>query len=85
MVILIITDFGGFFLFFFIELMLIILNEFFYVYNKNLSDEIIFNSENRIEIILTGRNAPLSFIEKADYVTIMKKGKGVTVQRGIEY
>ncbi len=42
------------------------------------------------EVVLTGRNAPESFIEAADYVTEMKAvkhiyEKGIPAREGIEY
>lgn len=73
---------------------MIILDEFFSAYNKNLLDreraEKIILSECSVEIILTGRNAPDLFIDKADYVTVMTKVKhpydnGTYARKGIEY
>lgn len=45
---------------------------------------------DQVELVLTGRDAPASFIEKADLVTEMKPIKhyydqGVTSRKGIEY
>ena len=52
--------------------------------------DLIEKKPENIEIILTGRNAPQSVIDKADLVTEMKKvkhyfDKGVNARRGIEY
>lgn len=45
---------------------------------------------NNCELVLTGRNAPREWMERADYVTEMKEIKhpmrrGVTARHGIEY
>lgn len=45
---------------------------------------------NNCELVLTGRNAPQDWVERADYVTEMKEIKhpmrrGVTARHGIEY
>ena len=44
----------------------------------------------RVELILTGRNAPPEIVEAADYVTQMKSvkhpmGRGVRARKGIDY
>jgi cob(I)alamin adenosyltransferase len=53
---------------------------------KNL----IINRPSNIEIVMTGRNAPLELIELADLVTEMKEikhyyNKGVDPRKGIEF
>lgn len=53
-------------------------------------DELIYNKPDHLELILTGRNAPESFINAADYVTEMHKCKhpydvGTPAREGIEF
>ncbi len=43
-----------------------------------------------VELVLTGRDAPPKFLERADYVTEMRKRKhpfdqGITAREGIEF
>lgn len=73
---------------------MVVLDEFFGAYNANLFDrelaEKVISEDSDTEIILTGRNAPSLFTDKADYVTIMQKEKhpydnGAGARRGIEY
>ncbi len=73
---------------------MIVLDEFFGAYNTNLFDrelaEKVISENSDTEIIITGRNAPSLFTDKADYVTIMQKEKhpydnGAGARRGIEY
>lgn len=73
---------------------MVVLDEFINTYNSNLFDrelaEKVVLSKTDIEIVLTGRNTPKIFIDKADYVTIMQKekhpyDKGVCARKGIEY
>ncbi len=74
---------------------MIILDEILGAYDKNLLDreiaaELICNAKSECELILTGRNAPELFVEKADYVTIMELKKhpyekGIAARKGIEY
>ncbi|MCM1230962.1 MAG: cob(I)yrinic acid a,c-diamide adenosyltransferase [Ruminococcus flavefaciens] len=73
---------------------MIILDEFFGAYNDNLFDrklaeQVVFG-KSATEIILTGRNAPSLFTDKADYITVMTKvkhpyDKGIIARQGIEY
>ena len=56
---------------------------------EQINDLISFKPDN-MELILTGRNAPQSIIDKADLVTEMKQVKhyfeqGVSARKGIEY
>lgn len=73
---------------------MIVLDEFFGAYNANLFDrklaEKVISCDSDIEIILTGRNAPSLFTDKADYITVMQKEKhpydsGAGARKGIEY
>lgn len=73
---------------------MIVLDEFFGAYNANLFDRElagkIVSCDSDTEIILTGRDAPAVFIDKADYITIMQKEKhpydrGAGARKGIEY
>ncbi len=53
-------------------------------------DELLSNKPEELELVLTGRNAPESFIEAADYVTEMKKikhpfDKGIPARKGVEF
>jgi len=52
--------------------------------------EILDSKPTKMELVLTGRNAPAEILEKAHLVTEMKKikhpfDKGITGRRGIEY
>lgn len=73
---------------------MVIFDEFTGTYNSNLFDrelaEKVILSKTNAEIVLTGRNAPKVFTEKADYITIMQKEKhpydrGTGARKGIEY
>lgn len=74
---------------------LIILDEIFgALYNGMVSDDqlerVLEIKPKQIELVLTGRYAPMKFIEKADLVTEMKKIKhyydqGVPSRKGIEF
>ncbi len=74
---------------------LLILDEFFGSLGNGLIDEerflnILKNKPENIEVVMTGRNAPESFVEIADYVTEMKMIKhpfteGIQSRKGIEY
>ena len=73
---------------------MIVLDEFFGAYNANLFDrklaEKVISFDSDTEIILTGRNAPALFTDKADYITVMQKEKhpydsGAGARKGIEY
>jgi cob(I)alamin adenosyltransferase len=57
---------------------------------EELALEFIENKPQNTELILTGRNMPQSVIEKADYVSEIKKikhpyDKGILAREGIEY
>jgi cob(I)alamin adenosyltransferase len=57
---------------------------------EELALELIENKPQNTELILTGRNMPQSVIEKADYVSEIKKikhpyDKGILAREGIEY
>ncbi len=72
---------------------IVILDELNYVFFVRLFDPVIFFDEikrAKIELIITGRNAPKYVIERADLVTEMKEVKhyfhnGVDGRPGIEY
>lgn len=74
---------------------LIILDELTYLFSFKLLHEqevldFLINRPPGIHIIITGRNAPASFIDKADIVTEMREikhpfHKGVKAQKGIEW
>ncbi|MBT4651795.1 cob(I)yrinic acid a,c-diamide adenosyltransferase [Candidatus Woesearchaeota archaeon] len=58
--------------------------------NLELVLNLIANKPNHVELVLTGRNAPLEFIHVADLVTEMKLhkhyfDKGLEARKGIEY
>ena len=73
----------------------IILDEIVYCLSKNLAKledikNIIERKDRKVEIVMTGRNAPAELIELADLVTEMKNikhpfDKGLSARRGIEY
>jgi cob(I)alamin adenosyltransferase len=74
---------------------LVILDEINIALYFNLIDieevkRLIINIPSNIEIVLTGRNAPLELVELADLVTEMKEikhyyTKGVDARKGIEF
>lgn len=74
---------------------MIVVDEFFGAYSSGLIDNdlaerIVGSVPENVELVLTGRNAPDSFVSRADYVTVMDKVKhpfdrGITARRGIEY
>jgi cob(I)alamin adenosyltransferase len=74
---------------------LIILDEIFYAINLKLIQlgdviDMLINKPQAIEIVLTGRKAPLSIKQIADLITEMKQIKhyynsGIKARRGIEY
>ncbi|WP_242839094.1 cob(I)yrinic acid a,c-diamide adenosyltransferase [Butyrivibrio sp. MC2021] len=74
---------------------LLVLDEVTYPVNYGIIDtdriERLLNSKPAyMELVLTGRNAPELFTEKADYITEMRKEKhpydqGIQARRGIEY
>lgn len=52
--------------------------------------ELIKNKPEKVELVMTGRNAHKAFVEAADYVSEIKAvkhpyEKGVTARKGIEY
>ncbi len=73
----------------------VILDEINVALNLKLVDvdevvDLVRNKPERVELVLTGRNAPPEVIEVADLVTEMKEikhpyTKGVPPRRGIEY
>ncbi|MDD7794017.1 cob(I)yrinic acid a,c-diamide adenosyltransferase [Clostridium sp. 'White wine YQ'] len=73
----------------------LILDEIFGVLKNGFLNEsdiinLFENKRNETEIILTGRNAPQSIIERADLVTEMVEvkhyfSKGVSARKGIEF
>lgn len=73
---------------------MVVLDEFLGTYNANLFDrelaKKVISVVSDTEIILTGRNAPSVFMDKADYITVMQKEKhpydnGAGARKGIEY
>ena len=74
---------------------ILILDEITYPYsygliNRNMLEKLIQNKPQKMELVLTGRNADLFFMEQADYITEMKCirhpfEKGIDARRGIEY
>ena len=60
------------------------------VIDEQLILDLIKNKPEKMELILTGRDIPLSIMEKADYVTEMSKikhpyEKGILARKGIEF
>lgn len=60
------------------------------VLSESLVFELINNKPEKTELILTGRDMPLSIIEKADYVSEINKIKhpydnGILARKGIEF
>lgn len=74
---------------------MLIIDEFFAAYNKNLLDrrfaeKILFEKSFACELVLTGREPDVKFIAAADYVSEIKcvkhpYEKGVSARKGIEY
>jgi len=73
---------------------LVILDEIFYIVNYKLigSGELlnILHKFDKVDFILTGRDAPAEFVKLADIVTEMKEVKhpyknGIPAKKGIEY
>lgn len=75
---------------------LLVLDEVFSAYGYGLLDrEAVLSllsraEEGQFELVLTGREPDAVFIERADYITQMKKerhpfDKGVSARKGIEY
>ena len=73
----------------------LVLDEFFSAYRHGLLDNefaarLILNKKDSIEIVLTGREPPEIFLEKADYISeIMSRrhpyDSGITARKGIEF
>ena len=60
------------------------------VIEESLVSNLIKNKPETTELILTGRDMPLSIMEKSDYVTEVNKikhpyDKGIEARKGIEY
>ncbi len=74
---------------------LLILDEICAAYQHDLIDRkavdaLIFNPPPLVELVLTGRNPPSLFLEKADYITEMKKIRhpydaGLAARKGVEF
>lgn len=74
---------------------LLILDEVIATYNyglinQRIIDELLVNKKPELELVLTGRNPVEHFIEKADYVSEIKKIKhpyeqNIMARKGIEY
>lgn len=73
---------------------MIVFDEIFAAYEFNLLDRAavreFISSQNGAEIVLTGRNPDGFFMDKADYISEIKKlkhpfDKGVKARKGIEY
>ncbi|MDR1620668.1 MAG: cob(I)yrinic acid a,c-diamide adenosyltransferase [Clostridiales bacterium] len=74
---------------------MLILDEIWPAYNLRAVDtqameRLLAEKKTAPELVLTGRDAPASFIEKADYVTNMQCAKhpftrGIAAREGIEY
>lgn len=74
---------------------LLVMDEVTYPVSYGIIDEdrierLLNSKPAHMELVLTGRNAPELFFEKADYITEMRKekhpyDKGIKARRGIEY
>ena len=74
---------------------MLVLDEVCAAYNNGavdtgLVDELIFGKLPGLELVLTGRDAPVHFVEAADYVTEFVKrrhpyDKGITAREGVEF
>ncbi len=74
---------------------MVILDEIISTYNIGLIDrekvdDFIFNINENIELIITGRDCPEKFLKKADYISNIENKKnpfdsGVVARIGIEY
>ncbi len=77
------------------EIDMLVLDEFFAAYNKNLLDKVlaektVFEKTRECELVLTGREPPEKFILAADYVSEISAvkhpyEKGIKARKGIEY
>ena len=74
---------------------LLILDEILAAYSldavsREIVDELVMNKPDGLELVLTGRDAPDKFLERADYVSEVVKRKhpyeqGINARKGIEY
>jgi cob(I)alamin adenosyltransferase len=74
---------------------LVVLDEINCALHKNLVTiaevlKLLNEKPEKVEVILTGRNAPQEIMDKADYVSVIKEVKhpwhqGIGARRGIEY
>ncbi len=75
---------------------LLVLDELFAAWQYELLDKkgiqrlLSMAEEEQFELVMTGRNPDTLFMEKADYITQMKKerhpfDRGITARKGIEY
>jgi cob(I)alamin adenosyltransferase len=74
---------------------LLILDEILSAYengavDREVIDDLLINKPSETELVLTGRSAPQSFIDRADYVSEIKclrhpYERGITAREGIEY
>lgn len=74
---------------------MLIMDEFNAAYNYGLLDKaaaekFIINKPKHLELIITGRNPDVKFIEKADYISCISAikhpyEKGIIARKGIEY
>jgi len=60
------------------------------VLDMAMADELVLRKPQAMELVLTGRNAPVSWVDAADYVTemVMRKHpytRGIAARRGIEF
>ena len=75
------------------EFDLIVMDEIFAAYNYDLADKMLVRkiiSSCKCELVLTGRDPEQWFIDRADYVSEIKKIKhpfdnGIDARKGIEY
>lgn len=74
---------------------MVVLDEITYPYmygaiDRTMVEKLILNKPESLELVLTGRNPDSLFLEKADYITEMKKIKhpfdhNISAREGIEY
>lgn len=73
---------------------MLVLDEAIPAYNLNMLDrpalDSLLENASEIEIVLTGRDAPAHFLQKADYISNISKekhpfDKGVTARKGVEF
>ncbi|MGE4275259.1 MAG: cob(I)yrinic acid a,c-diamide adenosyltransferase [Candidatus Methanomethylophilaceae archaeon] len=68
----------------------VVITLFFEVFSEEEVLDVIRNKHPRVELVLTGRRAPQSIMDAADYVTEMVSRKhpyeqGVMARRGVEF